>query len=102
MSLAEAIRNNFQQIIATNGTEVTNLKTNVTFTALVTSGDFIASFSESDQDTELAIQLTMFDDVAPKTGDKLLIGGKRYIVQTVQSRVNGVLSKVTVYETKKK
>lgn len=49
MSLAETISNNFQQILEENGTEVTNLKTNTIFKALVTSGDFIATFIESDQ-----------------------------------------------------
>ena len=101
MSLAETIRNNFLQIIAENGTQVTNTKTNKNFIGLVSSGDFSASFLESDQDTELSIQVTMLAEDEPKTGEILLIGGKKYITQTVQSRVNGVISKATLYETKK-
>lgn len=101
MSLAETISNNFQQILEENGTEVTNLKTNTIFKALVTSGDFIATFIESDQQTELSIQLTTFSVDAPKTGELLKIDQKRYIVQTVTTRTNSPLTKVTAYETKK-
>lgn len=101
MSLAETIKSNYLHIISENGTEITNTKTNKTFTALVSSGDFTATFLESDQDTELYIQATMLAEHEPKTGDILLIHNKRYITQTVQSRVNGVISKATLYETKK-
>ena len=101
MSLNDTIRTTFYTILENNGTEVTNLKTNKKFIALVTSGDFIAQFTESDQDNELSIQLSMFEEDAPQTGEKLLIGGKKYIVQTVQSRVNGPITKVTVYATRK-
>lgn len=102
MSLTDVIRGNFLQIISTNGTEVKNTKTNKVFIGLVTSGDFTATFLESDQDTEQSLQVTMLQEDEPKTGEILIIGGKRYIVQTVQSRVNGAISKVTVFETKKK
>jgi hypothetical protein len=102
MNLKDTIAYSFIQIITDNGTEVTNTKTNETFTALVSSGDFMADFTHGDQDTELNVQLTMLDIYAPNTGDILLIGDKRFITDTVQSRVNGILSKVTAYETKKK
>ena len=49
MSLTESITSNFQWILEENGTEVTNLKTNTIFKALVSSGDFVATFIESDQ-----------------------------------------------------
>lgn len=102
MSLTQVIRDNFLQIISSNGTEVLNEKTNKSFVGLVTSGDFMSSFTEGDQDTELSLQITMLEEEAPKTGDILLIHNKRYITQTVQSRVNGPITKVTVFETRKK
>lgn len=101
MSLTESITSNFQWILSENGTEVRNLKRNYTFNALVSSGDFVATFVESDQQTELAIQLTSLSIDAPKTGELLEIENKRFIVQTVTTRVNSPLTKVTAYETKK-
>ena len=102
MNLNQTIKNCFQQINSDNGTVIYNATQNKNFTGLITSGDFISSFTEGDQDTELNFQITMFNDEAPKTGDKLIIDGKKYIVQTVQNRTNGVISKITVYETKSK
>jgi hypothetical protein len=55
MSLTQVIRDNFLQIISSNGTEVLNEKTNKSFVGLVTSGDFMSSFTEGDQDTELSL-----------------------------------------------
>jgi uncharacterized protein YlzI (FlbEa/FlbD family) len=43
----------------------------------------------------------MFAEYAPKTGDVLIINSKKYIVQQVQSRANGVITKVTVFEKKR-
>lgn len=102
MSLADTISDSFQQILTDNATTVTNTKTNKEFTGMVTSGDFVASFAESDQDTELSIQITTLKVNEPKTGDILLVENKRYITQTVQSRTNSPLVRITAYETKKK
>ena len=102
MSLADTISDSFIQILGDNPTTVTNTKTNTTFTGMVTSGDFVASFTESDQENELSIQITTLKVNEPKTGDILLVENKRYITQTVQSRTNSPLVRITAYQTKKK
>lgn len=96
-ALQEAILNSFMCVLQDNGTVVTNTKTGHTFTALVSSGDFMADFTISDQETEESIQATCFNGDCPKTGDILLIDSKQYITQTVQSRTNGPISKFTAY-----
>ena len=102
MNINETIKSCFNIINADNGTEVYNKTQNKTFTGLVTSGDFMATFNEFDQDNELNFQVTVFNDDCPKTGDILIINDKKFIVQSIQSRINGVLSKITVYETRSK
>lgn len=102
MSLTEVISNSFQQILQTNTTTITNTKSGKTFEGMVTSGDFVAAFTESDQDTEYSIQITTMRDNKPNTGDILLIEGNKYITQTVQSRTNSPLVRITAYLTKKK
>lgn len=101
MSLTDTISNSFTQILTDNGTTITNKKSGNTFIGLVTSGDFIAAFTESDQDNELSVQVTTTSDNSPNTGDILLIQGKSYITQTVQARVNSPLVRITAYLTKK-
>lgn len=101
MSLTESIKNNFLHIIGENGTTITNTRTKQEFIALVTSGDFVATFLESDQQTELSLQITILKEFEPRTGDILLIENKKYIVQTIQSRVNSPIVKATLYETRK-
>lgn len=101
MNLADTISNTFTYLVMENGTTVTNTKTNTTFTGIVTSGDFVAAFTESDQDTELSIQITTQRENTPNTGDVLLVEGKRYITQTVQTRTNSPLVRITAYLTKK-
>lgn len=94
-NLQKAITESFSQILTDNSTEVKNTKSNKVFNALVTSADYMASFDMDDQDTTEAIQGTCFIEDAPKTGDILLINEKKYITQTVQSRVNGPIIKFT-------
>lgn len=96
-NLHTVISNSFLQILAENGTEVMNTKTNKVFNALLTSGDFVADFTIGDQFTEESIQGTCYNEDCPKTGEVLLINGKKYLTQTVQSRTSGPISKFTAY-----
>lgn len=95
--LRETIKGQFATILAENGSEVENVNKSKKFNALISSGDFVAAFTLGDQDTELSIQGTTWNEDCPQTGDVLQIDGKKYITQTVQSRTNGPISKFTAY-----
>lgn len=101
MSLAETIKSNFQQILNDNGTIVTNSRTEQDFTALISSGDFMADFTEGDQENSQYIQLTIFRENDIKTGDTLLINNNKYKVQSITDRISGVIKKLTAYRTRK-
>lgn len=93
MTLRDTIASAFKSKIDECGIEVSNTKKGSSFMALFTAGDFMADFTLGDQDTEETIQGVTWCEDCPMTGDVLIIEGKCYIVQTIQSRPNGVVSR---------
>lgn len=95
MNLSSVIRESFGQVLIHNQTEVKVYKTGRVFSALIVSAEFMADFTMGDQENTEAIQGTCYIQDAPKTGDILIIEGKKYMTQTIQSRVNGPIIKFT-------
>jgi hypothetical protein len=83
MNLKETIKTSFQHILLHNGTSILNKTNNHEFVGLITSGDYIAAFTEGDQETELDFQISVLMEDTPRTGDILIINEVIYIVQQV-------------------
>lgn len=93
-NLSEIIARSFQYKLDEYGVEVINNKNKKTFKAIFSMADLSAEFTLSDQEWEEQIQGVCFNDDAPKTGDVLTIEGKKYITQTVQSRINSPITRL--------
>lgn len=93
MTISDTITASFRHKLDEGGIDIRNTKTDAIIRALVTSGDFIADFTLGDQDTEESIQGVTWKEDAPKTGDVLIIDGKRYIVNSITSRPNGIITR---------
>jgi hypothetical protein len=91
--LRETISNTFKYKLEEYGIDVLNNKNKKTFKAIFSMADLSAEFTLSDQEWEEEIQGVCFNDDAPKTGDVLTIEGKKYITQTVQSRINSPITR---------
>ena len=92
-NLSEVIAKTFQYKLDEYGVDVFNNKSNRTFKAIFSMTDLSAEFTLSEQEWEEQIQGVCFNDDAPKTGDVLTIEGKKFITQTVQSRINSPITR---------
>lgn len=75
------------------GTTVENLSQKKTFQALISSSDLSSEFCISDQQLEEKIQGVIMNENAPKTGDVIKIGDKKFIIEAVQTRVQSPISR---------
>lgn len=96
MSLAEAIKQSYNQILQNEGVQIVNTTTNTTFMGLVASGDVEAMFTLVDQDITNTLQITTLTDNRPKTGDRITVYNKTYTVKQITDRVNSPLIRLYV------
>ena len=86
MTINQTIALNFATMLDMNGVDVRNIKRNKDFTAIISASDFGAGFTMGDQDISESIQGVTWVEDCPKTGDKLVIEGDMYIVNSIQKR----------------
>ena len=93
MSLNEVISGSFQAVLSSDGIEITVEKTGRIFRALVSAGEFVVSFTYGDQDISESLQGVTWKEDCPKTGDKLIIDGSSYIVNSIQKRPSSPIAR---------